>query len=80
MPSSCIKKIASEENYRILMEKLKEDPGKNNKFFYESEEPCILPTGKSRGSISDKNTVTSGGTGGNLVGSTGTKPGGILFG
>ena len=76
MPYSCIEEIANEENYRLLMEGLDQDPGKNNKFFYDSTVPCVIPAAtptKKEPDLHSKGENT--GTTGGLLGSTGSKPG-----
>ncbi|XP_028397249.1 uncharacterized protein LOC114521058 [Dendronephthya gigantea] len=44
VPSSCIDVVANEESYKLLMGELKVDNIQNNKFVYESNKTCVVPS------------------------------------
>ncbi|XP_028397233.1 cadherin-related family member 5-like [Dendronephthya gigantea] len=44
VPSSCIDVVANEESYKLLMGELKVENIRNNKFVYESNETCPVPS------------------------------------
>ncbi|XP_028392284.1 cell wall protein PRY3-like isoform X2 [Dendronephthya gigantea] len=44
VPSSCIDAVANEESYKLLMGELNVDNIQNNKFVYESNETCSVPS------------------------------------
>lgn len=62
IPSSCIEMVANMEDYELLMDQLKVTSLENNRFIYESNEPCVIPD----------QTSTNGDNMGSHEGATGT--------